>query len=102
MNLKEQLNQYFNDNQDIAAEFFYGEGEYIAKDWQEDVRNVASFGGEGQGDGCWEVYLFKRSNEEVYIKFDGWYASHHGSEYEDFFFVHPAEVTRTEYIRSNP
>lgn len=52
-------------------------------------------GGEGQGDNYWIVYHF--IDHDVYIKFNGWYASHCGTEYQDMYEVKPVEVTVIEY-----
>jgi hypothetical protein len=58
---------------------------------------VEEFGGEGQGDDYYAVYHF--IDHDVYIKFQGWYASHRGSEYEEMYEVRPEQVTKTEYNR---
>ena len=55
------------------------------------------FGGEGKGDKYYKVFYFK--DHDVYIQFDGWYASHHGAEYEGMFEVKPEQVTVTQYKR---
>lgn len=57
---------------------------------------VDEYGGEGQGDDYYTVYYFKDHN--VCIKFSGWYASSHGSEYEDMSEVFPQEVTKVQYL----
>jgi len=46
-------------------------------------------GGEGKRDKYWTVYKFSSENEEVYIKFDGWYAAYQGSEFNEWFSVKP-------------
>ena len=56
---------------------------------------VEQYGGEGQGDNYYSVYHF--IDHDVYIRFDGWYASHHGSEYNEMFEVRPVEKTITVY-----
>ena len=58
---------------------------------------VDSFGGEGQGDSYWSVYSFTKDDETVYVKFDGWYQSYNGAEYDSWFFVKPVQVTVTQY-----
>lgn len=58
---------------------------------------VEKHGGEGQGDDYYAVFHFKDHN--VFIQFQGWYASHSGSEYEEMFEVRPEEVTVTQYNR---
>ena len=58
---------------------------------------VEKFGGEGSGDDYYAVYHF--IDHDVYIKFQGWYASHSGSEYEEMYEVRPEQVTVTQYNR---
>lgn len=55
-----------------------------------------SYDGEGRGDEYWKVYEFV--DHGVYIKFDGWYASHHGSEYEEMFKVFPCKVKTIKWV----
>lgn len=56
---------------------------------------VEKFGGEGRGDDYYRVFHF--TDHDVYIQFDGWYASHQGSEYERMFEVKPEQITVTQY-----
>jgi hypothetical protein len=60
-----------------------------------------NYGGEGQGDEYWSVYKFsnKSRGEFCHIKFDGYYTSYGGSEYDDWFFVEPKQVTVTQYVK---
>lgn len=50
---------------------------------------VDNYGGEEQGREYWWIWKFVRGEESCAIKFDGWYASHYGSEFEEFFEVKP-------------
>lgn len=54
---------------------------------------VDQHGGEDEGRDYYWVWKFIRGDESTAIRFQGWYASHYGSEYEDFVEVH--EVTKT-------
>lgn len=56
---------------------------------------VEQFGGEGDGDNYYAVYHF--IDHDVYIRFQGWYASHHGSEYEEMFEVTPYDELVRKY-----
>lgn len=56
-----------------------------------------NYGGEGQGDDYWSVYSFTRGNEKVYVKFNGWYASYNGAEFNEWFFVEPKEKVITVF-----
>ena len=58
-----------------------------------------SYGGEGKGDDYWSVYEFSNGNESVYVRFDGWYASYDGSEFNEWFFVEPKEVKVVRFSR---
>ena len=61
------------------------------------IETVEHFGGEGCGDDYYNVCHFV--DHDVYIQFQGWYASHVGSEYQDMFEVKPEQVTKIEYNR---
>lgn len=61
------------------------------------VTNVDSYGGEDMGSDYWAVYSFSKDNEELFVKFYGWYASHYGSEYRGCKFVSPQQKTVTIY-----
>ena len=55
-------------------------------------------GGEGDGEECWSVYKFYNSEDDVaYIKFDGYYQSYNGSEYQQFYVVEPVDRVVTFY-----
>jgi hypothetical protein len=58
-----------------------------------------NFGGEGQGEDYWSVYSFKdkSTGETLYVKFDGWYQSYNGSEFDEWYFVKPKQVQVTQY-----
>lgn len=49
------------------------------------VSMEASFGGEGQGDDYWFVLKIEDGDDTVYVRQDGWYASHVGGEYDGEF-----------------
>lgn len=55
------------------------------------------YGGEDQGSDYWTVYEFSNRTETVLIKFTGWYASHVGSEYEEFYVVEATTITVVAY-----
>ena len=55
------------------------------------------YGGEDQGSDYWTVYEFSNKTETVLIKFNGWYASHVGSEFDDFYVVEGKTKTVVEY-----
>ena len=56
-----------------------------------------NYGGEGQGDDYWSVYSFTRGDEKIYVQFNGWYASYHGAEFTEWFFVAPKQKVITVF-----
>lgn len=62
--------------------------------------HVDNYGGEEQGRDYWSIYSFSNDTDVVYVKFDGWYASYHGSEYDEWYFVEPRQVQVTQFERA--
>lgn len=64
-----------------------------------DFSIAASHGGEGEGEDYWSVYKFTEhdTKETVYVKFDGWYQSYNGSEFNEWYFVVPEQVLVTVF-----
>jgi hypothetical protein len=58
-----------------------------------------NYGGEGMGEDYWSVYKFTDDTDEVFVKFEGWYQSYNGSEYEEYYFVNPKQVMVTQYFK---
>lgn len=54
-------------------------------------------GGEGLGEDYYCVYEFSKGDDKAYLKFDGWYASHYGSEFQAVFLVEPRQKVITVY-----
>ena len=101
---KQMVTDYLNGHQAICEELMY-EGGYV-KDWsQEDndpfeYKGVDSYGGEGEGSDFYSVTLVRNPDnhdEQYYIKFQGWYASYAGAEYDSWSFVEPKQKTITVY-----
>lgn len=104
---KDTLTELFTENTDLARDFMNQyDYEFEENDEFQDYRNSMSYecvdryGGGGQGENYYSVYQFTSNDtgEQLYVKFQGWYASYVGSEYQDFSFVQPKEVTRIEYL----
>lgn len=106
--LEELINSdLFSDNDVSAEQFFYHDvyscaddiedNDELKKEWEKlgSYSVVEDFGGEGQGDTYYIIYKF--IDHDVYIKFDGWYASHAGAEYNKMYEVFPKEKTITVY-----
>lgn len=92
-----------NDRDEGMGAVLYGETYDLQKLEKQgfSVSMVDQHGGEGQGDQIWAVFMFTEdaTGEETHIRFDGWYASYVGSEYNSFCEVRPIQVTKTEYER---
>lgn len=100
---KQQVTEYLNSNRVICEELMC-EGGY-ARDWESyelpfEYKGVDSYGGEGQGSDFYSVILVRNPdnhNEQYHIKFQGWYASYAGADYDDWRFVEPKQKTITVY-----
>lgn len=101
---KQQVTEYLNGSRAYCEDMMY-EGGYTSN-WTKDSnepfehKGVDSYGGEGEGLNFYSVILIRNPDnhdEQYYIKFQGWYASYDGAEYEDWFFVEPKQKTVTVY-----
>ncbi len=96
----EEIIEKLKDSKEYGIGDFAYEG-YVPEELQSelgDTKEVFSKGGEGQGEDWQRVYLFK--NHDVYIKVKGWYASHHGTDFDGWdslSVVVPKEKTITVY-----
>jgi len=100
--------QLFEDHDHEPCRWMYDDVYSTAEDIKEEGEFKEAFltlgsfecveqrGGEGKGDEYYTVFYFK--DHDVYIQFDGWYASYQGSEYSDMFEVRPEVVSVTQYI----
>jgi hypothetical protein len=62
-----------------------------------DMASVYHYGGEGEGETYYTVWKFSRDKEEVYFKFNGYYQSYNGADFDDYFQVKPKEVQVIQY-----
>ena len=100
---KQLITDYLNISIATCEELMY-EGGYV-KGWQSDslpfeYKSVDSYGGEDQGSDFYSVILIRNPDnhdEQYHIKFQGWYASYNGAEYESWSFVEPKQKTITVY-----
>lgn len=101
MNLQNTLFDYFTHSNNEAERFMHGYASRCSEDFMQSIdasySEVDSYGGEDCGSTYYRVYCFQSKDEKVYIKFNGWYASHYGSEYRDFEIVTPQQRTVTVY-----
>ncbi len=115
MSLKDKVIELLREaDSDVRNDFFHAEiSDNITWDSEEmsDFRKAASdqginfayvdrYGGEGEGEEYWSVYLFSGGLEVVFIKFDGYYASYEGATYECFYEVQAVERLVTFYERN--
>ena len=101
---KQLVTDYLNGSRAYCEEMMY-ESEYTTV-WTKDgdapfeYKGVDSYGGEDQGSDFYSVIHIRNPDnhdEQYYIKFQGWYTSYGGAEYEDWSFVEPKQKTITVY-----
>ena len=100
---KQLVTDYLNSNREICEELMY-EGSDV-EDWESDelpfeYKGADSYGGEGQGSDFYSVILIRNPDdhdEQYYIKFQGWYTSYDGADYDNWSFVEPKQKTITVY-----
>ena len=100
---KQLVTDYLNNNRAICDELMC-EGNYV-KDWESDAlpfeyKGVDSYGGEDQGSNFYSVIIIRNPGnhgEQYYIKFQGWYTSYDGADYDSWSFVEPKQKTITVY-----
>ena len=106
MSFATELMQFIADN-GKDKDFFWGEMNPKYPDEFDDSLNATfpgiqyefadHYGGEGQGEDYWTVYKFTKDGETVYLKWQGWYSSYNGSEFESVSEVKPVERVVTFY-----
>lgn len=108
--LKKYVVEVLDKNSNVCQDFFQGEyDETFHERWNTNPPThfsshgvtftcVQSHGGEGEGSSYYTVYKFTKDDQEVFVKFDGWYASYDGSYYDKYFLVTPKQVTVTQYL----
>ena len=65
-----------------------------------EYKGIDPYGVEDQGSDLYSVILIRNPynhSEQYHIKFQGWYASYNGAEYEGWSFVEPKQKTITFY-----
>lgn len=106
MNLKEVIDVLLSEKKNCREFFQECQSRYFSpriNDWCEEngvtTECVEMHGGEGEGNSFWKVHKFTSSDGQVkYVKFEGWYESYDGAEYECFLFVKPQEVKVIQYV----
>lgn len=97
--LKEIVTSILDENRDLCNDAMHGDlgdpEEFT--DLSISTKCVDNYGGEDQGSDYWSVHEFSKDSEKVYVKFQGWYASHYGSEYQEYLFVEPKQKLVTVF-----
>lgn len=74
-----------NDLYDFPDQFVeVPENRWSQTDGQLTIYPVAHYGGEDQGSEYWGVVKFEMNGESCHARVDGWYASYHGYECDDY------------------
>lgn len=60
------------------------------------MKAIDHYGGEDQGSDYYTIWHFPAA--DVYIKFEGWYQSYNGAEFERMFQVEPKKVEVIQYL----
>lgn len=81
-----------------------GEFDYLTEinpDYQSIVAaHVDNYGGEDQGSEYWAVWKFTKGSEEALVKFEGYYQSHYGTDFQEWNFVKTAQKMVTIYVKA--
>lgn len=79
------------------VEFFHDDvaGVNGPNGWSKQLIEV--FGGEGEGSTYYKVWSFTQNDDILYVKFNGWYESYNGADFDNYFVVAPKEKTITVY-----
>lgn len=99
---KHEIMEWFEANTS-ACEEFMNEDLWETKDdvkaalegWK--YKSVDYYGGEDQGSTYYTVWKFSNGEEEFFLRFDGFYQSHYGTDYETFNEVKPKKVEKIEW-----
>ena len=98
MEIQKELKEWLDEN---GSELMNDWGEFnedtFPKGWKREF--IKEYGGEDMGSEYWGIHKFinESTKEEFLVKFDGWYQSFHGSEFNSWFVVVPKEETITVY-----
>lgn len=92
----ERLNEYFDGEKYSVDKFAYDDFDKEELNLGK-VKEVEQYGGEDQGSDWYSIKHFV--DHDVYIKTSGWYASHHGTDFEEGIgeIVKPVQKTITVF-----
>ena len=101
-NFKQQVTDYLNGHIAICEEFMREDacGRGWIKEGVFDYTGVYHYGGEDMGSDYYVVIVIRNPDnhdEKYYIKFQGWYVTSYGAEYESWSFIEPKQKTITVY-----
>ena len=95
------------DEDELEDVFSYSEAKQLPS---YTIKMEESYGGEGQGDDYWFVLSITESailgedlKDSIYIRFNGWYSSYNGTEWDGgFSIVYPKPVEKIEWTTTPP
>ena len=94
------------DGEEVCIEMLHGDtGHFDAlvglrpENERVQTESLDSYGGEDQGPEYYHIWKFTLpgTDQVEYIRFDGCYASHYGTDYEGYNYVRPVEKTVIVY-----
>lgn len=105
--LKKDLEKLFeNAHHETHGSIMYG---YISEDLKNSLEALSinyeeeeAYGGEDCGSEYYFIYSFTRGDEKVYCKWEGYYQSYVGSEFESWYFVEPFPTQVIEFKPCGP
>lgn len=100
-----ETQEYEVDSSEVVSQLMHSDSDefdYLTKinpDYQSIVAaHVDNYGGEDKGSEYWSVWKFTKDSEEVLVKFEGYYQSHYGTDFQDWNFVKTAQKMVTVYV----
>lgn len=98
MSLKEKIEAMLGDDTSLQEQFMHqDEDEELLKEHGLTSKVVDSYGGEDCGSTYYAVYEMSDGIESLFVRFDGHYQSHYGTDYQGYSFVTPKEKKVMEY-----
>jgi len=99
----EKMTNAVVDGEQVCKEMLHGDSGHfdeLVKLRSEKISAVVvdRYGGEDQGSEYYHVWKFTMENEVSYVRFDGTYASHYGTDFDGWKFVTPQEKTVIVYV----
>ena len=94
------ITEQLNNNYKLCKQLMDTWTAYLIKKGDFTFTVVHHHGGEGEGSDYYSVIKIEHTlhpNKHKLVKFQGWYQSYEGAEYESWSFVEPVQKTITVY-----